>query len=293
MKILTEEDYKEIDLSSTHNLIEINPFKIEIVQSDTGMMAKLQKKTSKAIWRPAPGRKLAFLVLHDNILIGLIFLASPVINLKVRDKYLNLPKNPSLKGKELRNYFDMSVCVAIQPLAWHWNVGKLCALLAPTLGDYIRERYDGCNFKGITTTSLWGKGSIYNRIYTFLGYSQGYGHFHITDKKYKSMIKWLKDNNYKVPSCKFGAGSNPRMRRISAYKKYSKDKSINFKHGQQRGVYYHPAIENAQREIIDYWYCRWGLTRYERTKDQKCPYLNGLDGESYEKKCANSQRNEI
>ena len=75
MKILTEEDYKEIDLSSTHNLIEINPFKIEIVQSDTGMMAKLQKKTSKAIWRPAPGRKLAFLVLHDNILIGLIFLA--------------------------------------------------------------------------------------------------------------------------------------------------------------------------------------------------------------------------
>jgi hypothetical protein len=186
-----------------------------------GRMTEYQKKMSRAIWRPAAGRKLAFLVNHDSKLIGLISLSSPVINLGVRDEYLKLSKNLSEKGKQLRCYMDLSVCVGIQPLSWYWNIGKLLALLATTFEDCIKIRYPHDDFKGIITTSLYGHGSQYNRIYKFLGYTKGYGHEHIDDVRYKQMMMWLKQNNIPIPSCKFGAGSNPRMRRIQAYIKAS------------------------------------------------------------------------
>lgn len=271
--------------NTIHKLVEIDPNEIGIVQVNTTAMVNLTKKMTKAIWRPAPGRKLAFIVTHKDKLIGLIFLASPVINLTVRDTYLKLNKNRSKKGYELKNYFDMSVCVGVQPLSWYWNIGKLCAMLAPTLGDFIKQRYLDCDFKGITTSALWGRGSMYNRIYKFLGYSKGYGHFQISDERYKEMLAWLKDNGYEIPSCKLNSGSNFRMRRILAYKKYSKDKSVTLKHGQKRGVYFHLAVDNNKRqEVIDFWYNRWGLSRYEKKRHTLPPYNTGLQGASYEEK---------
>jgi hypothetical protein len=124
---------------------------------------------SKAIWRPAPGRKLGFLVVQDDALLSLIFLASPVIRLKVRDERLFPDAGKDFNyGLAMRSYMDMSVCVASQPIAWHWNLGKLMALIAPTLGDFVNARYPDDLFRGVTTTSLWGNSSQYNRIYKHL-----------------------------------------------------------------------------------------------------------------------------
>jgi len=259
------------------NITELDTKKIRVEQFTSGEIQKIQPKISKAIWRPAPGRKLGFLVFYGNDLLGAAFLASPVINLGARDNALNLPKNSSDKGKELRHYADLSVCVATQPFGWHWNGGKLIALIATTLGDFWLERY-GDELKGIVTTSLWGKGSQYNRVYKFLGYTKGYGHEHITDEEYKKMINWLKDNDYVVPSSSFGSGSNPRMRRIMAYKKASGIKTINLIHGNKRGVYYHVANNPKDRQkVIDFWYERWGKPRFDRTKDLLAPYNSGLE----------------
>lgn len=231
---------------------------------------------SKAKWRPAPGRKLGFMVMHGEDLLGIIFLASPVINMGARDSALGLPANPSEKGKALRNYADISVCVPAQPFGWHWNGGKLIALLASTLGDFWQERY-GEELKGVVTTSLWGRGVQYNRVYRFLGYTKGYGHEHISEERYQEMMQWMRDNNHEIPSARFGAGSNPRMRRIMAYRKASGDKDIKLIHGQQRGVYYHEAIDPLlRRQVIQDWYERWGLPRYKRTKNQTPPYFDGL-----------------
>lgn len=257
---------------------ELDPKKITVEKVSAGVMQKLQPQMSKAIWRPAPGRKLGFLVRHENVLLGLIFLASPVINMSDRDSALNLPKDPSDRGKELRHYADLSVCVATQPFGWHWNGGKLMALIATTLGDFWLEQY-GDELKGITTTSLWGKGSQYNRIYKMFGYTKGFGHEHISNLEYHKMIQWLRDNNHSVPSASFGAGSNVRMRRITAYRKLSGDKTKNLVHGKKRGIYYHAAQEASKRsDVIHYWYERWGKPRYDRTKDLEPPYKNGLDG---------------
>lgn len=163
-------------------------------------------------------------------------------------------------------------------LAWYWNIGKLCALVAPTLGDFIKERYPDDDFKGIITTSLYGKSIQYDRIYKFLGYTKGYGHFQVTDEQYKNMLRWLMEHNIPIPSCKFGAGSNPRMRRIQTYIKYSGDNSFTLFHGQKRGVYYHQAIPPEKRnDVIMFWYKRWGLPRYLRLKNKEPPYYSGLE----------------
>lgn len=261
-------------------LFELDPSKIYVEQSDSGTLAHFQKQMSKAVWRPAPGRKLAFFVKHEEKLIGLIFLASPVINLQQRDEFLKMPKNPKEKGKALRSVMDISVCVSAQPIGWHWNLGKLCAMIAPTLGDFFKERY-GDELKHVVTTSLWGRGTQYNRVFDFLGYTKGHGHEHISDEKYKSMIQWLRDNGHEVPSCKFGDGSNPRMRRIAAYRKASGDKTITLIHGNKRGIYYHQAIDPKKRqEVIQKWYERWGYRRYLATKDKMPPYLTGLENKS-------------
>jgi hypothetical protein len=337
---------------------------------------------SKAVWRPAPGRKLGFLVVQDEALLGLIFLASPVIRLEARDAYLFPEKfrneQVAVSGKYVKNgkfsyglatrdYMDMSVCVATQPVAWHWNLGKLMALLAPTFGDFVNSRYHekGDVFKGVTTTSLWGRSTQYNRIYKYLGLTKGHGHEHIKDPEFKMMVEYLREHcvhcNPKreeehdrewwlnwaiplkvrrrrletiitlpaedwcaVPGMLFGDGANARMRRIAAYKEATENDiddaevtaylracaapgtdfgsgpnarmrrvaafkkaggvrsdgaKVTLEHGKLRGVYYHPAVPSEQRQdVIQKWYERWGLPRYERLKNEQPPYNTGLEG---------------
>lgn len=267
--------YQDFELNFTHDLIALNPEAIEVKRIEQSALVKLQSEASKAVWRPAPGRKNSFVVLHDNVAIGVFFLASPVINLGVRDKHLNLSGNPSEKGTQLRSIADMSVCVGLQPLSWHWNVGKLVALLATSVevSQFWESKY-GDSLDWITTTSLYGRGAQYNRVYKFLGYTKGYGHHHITEERYQEMLTWMRENDVEIPSSSFGAGSNPRMRRINAYSKASGEK-INLLHGDKRGVYVQKAGENSTREIINHWFERWGEPRYLRTKDLTPPYLNG------------------
>jgi hypothetical protein len=269
-----EQTLFEQPTNSHLKLIRPSSVKVNLVKASE--IARLQPQMSKAVWRPAPGRKLGFKITHEDSLLGIAFFASPVINMSDRDAALGLPKDPSEKGKALRSYADLSVCVAAQPFGWYWNGGKLIAMLATTFGDFWQDRYEDVLI-GVTTTSLWGKGSQYNRIYKFLGYTKGFGHQHIDDQQYGGMIQWMKENNVEIPSCRFGAGSNPRMRRIQAYRKASGDKSVTLMHGQKRGIYYHPARPyNERHEVVREWFDRWGLPRYERKKNDHPPYTDGL-----------------
>src|SRR6266550_1972539 len=302
------------DYQITTPLMLIQPEKIQILAISSGVMARYQKMMSKAVWRPAPGRKLGFLVVHGYFLLCLIFLARPVIRLTVRDEFL-FPK-PAADfnyGLATKQYMDMSVCVGAQPIAWHWNLGKLIAMIAPTLGDYVETRYPLDVFKGVTTTSLYGRSTQYNRIYKFLGFTKGFVHEHIDDIEYEKMKDFLRascpnctpgcllplpllkkhilldgkktdrlfpeDEWCTVPYARFGDGANARMRCIAMYRQVVGDKTSTFEHGHKRGVYYHPAISPNQRTaVIQAWYERWGLPRYERTKDQQSPYQNGTEG---------------
>lgn len=262
------------DPEATHALTMLHPEQITLRRLPQARVVALQMAASKAVWRPAPGRKNGYGVYHSNDLIGLMFLASPVINMGARDTYLKLPQED--KGYALRRVADMSVCVGIQPLAWHWNVGKLVALLATStqIAADWEERY-GDPLEHITTTSLYGRGAQYNRVYKFLGYTKGYGHQHITDDEYHEMLAWMRDNGVAIPSSKFGAGSNPRMRRIAAYQRASGTK-VNLHHGNKRGIYTSPANAGTVGDLAAFWFERWGFPRYERTREVTPPYVDGL-----------------
>jgi hypothetical protein len=258
---------RSMEYPTTTPLMMIHPERIRIVPLTAGMI-KYQRAMSKARWRPSYGRNLGFLVVQDDALLGLIFLATPVIRLTVRDNYL-FPgvKNP---GNESRSYMDMSVCVAAQPIGWHWRIGKLLALIAPTLGDYIEARYPENKFKGIVTTSIFGgnKATQYTRIYKYLGETEGHGHENVDDATMKLMMKFLRarcphcspkcdpyliprpsktqiaiDESPElwcvVPGCRWvkgvaGDGCNPRMRRIQAF--YSAIKALGLTTKEAIGV---------------------------------------------------------
>lgn len=267
-------DYQPISVAN----MEIHPGDVEMRPVSAGVISALQPRMSKAIWRPAPGRKMAYVVSARGILIGLIFLASPVINLAARDAFLGIGGNPTTRGHALREVMDVSVCVSAQPIGWHWNLGKLMAMLARTTSDEFERKY-GDRLRWLTTTSLWGRSSQYNRIYRFLGKTKGHGHQHVSDDEYRRMLAWMRDRGHAVPSCRFGSGSNARMRRIAAYRRASGDSSVTLKHGGIRGVYIAASIPTASRsEVIEAWHSRWGLPRYHATLDRNPPYRSGLEG---------------
>jgi hypothetical protein len=257
-------------------LIDLDPMAIRIEPIPQRDLVTFQACMSRAVWRPCGGRRLSFKVTHGAALLGIAFLASPVIKLTVRDQAMEFPTDPRRRGSILRRYADLSVCVAAQPIGWHWNLGKLIALLATTLGDAWTEAYDD-PLLGIFTTSLWGRSVQYNRIYQYLGLTKGFGHEHVSEPEYRAMLTWMAAHHIDIPSCGHADGSNPRMRRIQAYRTASGDRAVTVFHGQQRGVYYAPAVPTSERpRVIQEWYQRWGLPRYLRTKDLIPPYQNGL-----------------
>lgn len=252
----------------------IEPESVRVLPVPNHLLRRYQRGMSRAVWRPSPGRNLSFFVTHGDITIGIAFLASPVFNLGCRDKHLALPTEHDEKGSALRSYADLSVCVASQPIGWHWNLGKLIALVAPTLGDFWFDAY-GDELRGITTTSLWGKGSQYNRIYKFLGYTVGYGHEHVDDDRYQEMHDRVFDGTERIKRPHYL--TNGRMRVIQEYARLEGD-DVNRSvfHGNKRGVYYHEAVDPLLRKnVISAWYERWGLPRYERTRGVRPPYTTG------------------
>lgn len=177
-------------------LIEISPARVRVLPTSQGTMKVLQRQMSHAPWNQA-FRNLSFVVIHDDHLLGLICLAAPVPRLKVRDDFLFPGLSPPHTTR-LRSYMDMSVCVGAQPCAWHWNLGKLCAMLAPTLGDYVMDRY-GDELRGITTTSWHGTsgGTQYTRVYKLLGKTKGYGQAHIPKETMVQLRAWAAENGYR------------------------------------------------------------------------------------------------
>lgn len=255
-------------------LIEIDPNEVEVRRVDTGRIVDLQRAMSRVVWRPSPGRRLGFEVRHRQHLLGIGYLTSPVFLMSARDAYLDLPKETHAKSRRLNELADLSVCVGAQPFSWHWNGGKLIASLATTLGDWWEAEYND-PLVGITTTSVWGRGSQYNRLFRMIGYTKGFGHCHVPDHVYARVLSHLR-----------GAGVTPytkghsRLYNLRQFRDLvgAANTSLGDFHGQPRGIYYAPTVDPATRpSVVQSWFDRWGHPRYLRTRDQQPPYATGLD----------------
>ncbi|MEQ1725065.1 MAG: Druantia anti-phage system protein DruA [Sphingopyxis sp.] len=212
------------------------------------------------------GRRLRYLVWdhgHDR-LAGIFALGDPVFNLSVRDNLIGW--NASDRSSRLVNILDAYVLGAVPP----YNmllVGKAiaCLIRSRDVYDDFAKAYGSttgiisgeekkARLLAVTTSSSMGRSSIYNRLkldgtsyFDSLGYTVGWGHFHITDDLFFQMREYLRlaEHPY-ADQHRFGQGPNWRLRTIRAA---LADIGINqsvLRHGIQREVFFCPLAKNAQ-----------------------------------------------
>lgn len=180
------------------------------------------------------GRRLRFLVWDksNGKLIGLIGLGDPVFNLKVRDQLIGW--NATDRKKRLVNLMDAYVLGALPPYNF-LLCGKMlaCFIRTKELRDQFFTKYNGTKgiiskkrkhavLVAVTTSSALGRSAIYNRLvldgtryFATIGYTTGWGHFHIPVSLFAQIREYLNVKEHKYfDNNRFGEGPNWRLRAI-------------------------------------------------------------------------------
>jgi len=182
------------------------------------------------------GRRMRFLVWDDANwkLMGIFALGDPVFNLRVRDNYIGW--SSSDRSERLVNVMDAYILGSVPP----YNLllgGKLIACLTCSrdVVDQFARKY--ADSKGViskkrkhavlamvSTSSALGRSSIYNRLqlggrkwFQSIGYTEGWGHFHISDELFGEIRRFLKTKRNKYSkNYRYGDGPNWRLRAVRA-----------------------------------------------------------------------------
>jgi len=288
---------------------DIDPSRIslELREAVPGSLEEILFRWLNLVWWSIPyqrsyGRQMRFLlwdVTHD-MPFGLILLQSPVLKMSVRDRYLEIPK------EELDLWVNKSMHAqrvgAIPPYNEILG-GKMVALVLTS--NEVREKYrKKYNYSRtiikeriikpdllfITTTSAFGRSSLYNRlkykgevVAKSLGYTKGSGTFHIPEELYIEILEFLSKKGIDT-SRGYGHGPSRKLKLISFAFKYLDLPNFEY-HGIQREFYLFPLVKNLKEiirrretpiymdrpfnELVDYWKHRWALPRVERTTGWK------------------------
>ncbi|WP_390176032.1 Druantia anti-phage system protein DruA [Candidatus Methylacidiphilum infernorum] len=294
------------------NGCEINPEKIslELIEIRKKSFEETLFKWWNLAWWSIPyqrpyGRQMRFLLwdtAHDSP-FGLISLQSPILKISVRDKFLDIPR------ENLDLWVNMSMQaqrVGSLPPYNELLGGKLVAITLTC--NEIREAYKK-KYKHsvtllrnrklepdllfITTTSAFGKSSLYNRlkyngenVALSLGYTKGSGTFHIPEQLYLEILRYLSKKGYDV-SRGFGHGPSRKLKLISLGLRCLKLPKFDF-HGIKREFFIFPLVKNLKEvihesenpiwvdrpfcKLVNYWKERWAIPRMERI--QKWKYFN-------------------
>ncbi len=247
----------------------------------------------------AYGRQMRYIIWdkYHNAPIGLIGLQSPILSWSIRDKYLGI-------SAETRDYWiNQSLSAqrigALPPYNYLLG-GKLVASLMTTNNirnnfakkyknsiTILKKRKLPARLLFITTTGAYGKSSIYTRlkfgedkIAKFIGYSNGYGSFHIPNILYEDLVKYLQSKNH---DARRGYGSGP-SRKLKLIDDALQSLGImnGTLHGVKRAVYLFPLASNLSEvisknrrpkwnirsveNIVEHWKTRWALPRVIKNK---------------------------
>ncbi len=206
-----------------------------------------------------PGRFVRFLVIDKNSkkYLGVISIASDVISITDRDKYLGWTSENRLKDRKLVFSSIGSCIMSTQPFGFNFLGGKLIACLCTS--DVVRDTWQrlyGQTLVGMTTTSLYGSYSMYNSLNRWwhkCGVSSGKILIKPDQSCYDVWHDWIKKNNKeeydKAMTQKEGI-SGPvtaaKLRTLSMIMEACELKQKNYTHGYERGVYYSCFYENTK-----------------------------------------------
>ena len=213
------------------------------------------------------GRRLRYLAWDRNNekLLGLIAIGDPVFNLAARDNLIQW--NAQERGSRLVNVMDAYVLGSLPP----YNMllgGKLVACLVRTreiYEDFVRvyggttgiisQQRKNARLLAITTSSALGRSSVYNRLklngiqyFRSIGYTAGWGHFHIPDRLFIELRNYLRNIDHPYPDLyRFGSGPNWRLRTMKAALMELGFKEDLLRHGIQREVFLCLLASNAKK----------------------------------------------
>ena len=211
------------------------------------------------------GRRLRFLVWddHNGKLIGIFAIGDPVFNLSVRDEFVGWTGVD--RSERLVNVLDAYVLGSIPPYNSLLG-GKLVACLIRSVDVYnefqkqygettgiISKRTKLPNLLAVTTSSSMGRSSLYNRLkldeqhyFRSIGYSGGWGHFHVPETLFEQMRDYLRDSGHAYADLHgFGQGPNWRIRVLRAALALLGFKGDLLRHGIKRQVFISIFATNA------------------------------------------------
>lgn len=294
--------------------IELDKVSLELREVLSGSLDEILFRWWNLVWWSIPyqrpyGRQMRFLlwdIVHD-LPFGLILLQSPVLKMSVRDKYLEIPK------EELDLWVNKSMHAQRVGALPPYNEilgGKMVALALTSneIREAYKRKYNSSKtiIKGrtikpdllfITTTSAFGKSSLYNRlkynseiVAKSLGYTKGSGTFHIPEHLYSEILEFLSRKGIDV-SRGYGNGPSRKLKLVSTAFRLLGLKGFEY-HGIQREFYLFPLVKNTKKviknketpiyidrpfnELVDYWKERWALPRAKRK-----PEWNKFESEKF------------
>jgi hypothetical protein len=242
---------------------------LQLVESDSweGDLFRLASLTWSVPVSNGFGRRLRFLVWDKHIgkLIGIIAIGDPVFNLSARDNLIGW--DVKARGERLVNMMDAYVLGAVPPYNSLLG-GKLVACMVRSRDVYdqfakaygkttgiISQKQKKARLLAVTTSSSMGRSSVYNRLklggieyFTPIGYTGGWGHFHIPDSLFADLRDYLREigHSYADLHC-YGEGPNWRMRSTRAALEALGFKDDLLRHGIQREVFLCQLADNAAR----------------------------------------------
>ncbi len=256
---------------------EINPstFSPELVKVNSGSWESIVFRFSTLLWSvpvsQGYGRRMRYMIRdHSNgKWVGLFALGDPVFNLRVRDQ--DIGWNQADRRERLYHVMDAYVLGSIPPYNQLLS-GKLIALAVASneiRNDFsikytgrttiIQQKEKEASLVLITTTSALGRSSIYNRlklpdennsVFQSVGYSRGWGHFHISNRSFNLLREWLKEKGDPyADGHQYGDGPNWRFRTIRRALDLLGFNGDLLRHGIEREVFLIPLATNY-REIL-------------------------------------------
>jgi hypothetical protein len=243
------------------------------------------------------GRQMRFLLWdkeHDSA-FGLIGLQSPILKMSVRDKALEIPNseidiwvNKSMNAQRIGALPPYNQLLGGKMVALSLTSNEIRKAYQSKYANYttiIKERSIGTDFLFITTTSAFGKSSLYNRlkykgdtVAKSLGYTQGSGSFHIPQELYLEILTFLSNEGFEI-SRGYGHGPSRKLKLLSSA--FSRLGLHEFEfHNIKREFYLFPLVSNLKTvikngehpkyinrpfsKLEDYWKERWALPRANR-----------------------------
>ena len=285
----------------------ISPRLIQVVNTEQQDLFRLARYTWSLPYSRGYGRRLRFLIVdagHDNAVMAILGLQSPPIDFPLRDKDIDYP--PGRKVEMVNQTMDIYTLGAVPPYN-HLLAGKLAVYAAASreVREAYQERYSEAvsqierrilpaHLVMLTTTSAFGRSSLYNRIRyrgrevaQRLGETTGYGNVRLNAVRdiYPQIKEFLVQEGYEERMGFGKGGPKEAWRNITQVMQMLGIKGDDaLHHGIRREAWAIPLAKNAWKylsgqsrrpayyqasfdRLAQHWRRRWMLPRSERERD--------------------------